>query len=160
MKGKTRFSFGCWTADATIRVVRSSAGRTVSIDGSPGWFSPVRCRVRDGPPAPARHRRQNFRIRNSSGKLSFSETKRDSGTGISGQAGFFGQTLASLVNRLSSPMPKTAASIDRTQSSTASASARPAARRCCFSCRARRWRCSTRSRNARGCATAARRCCN
>src|SRR5271155_3365469 len=40
---------------------------------------------RDGPAASVRHRRQNIRIRNSQGKLSFSETKRDSGEGISGQ---------------------------------------------------------------------------
>src|ERR1700733_4912663 len=47
-----------------------------------------------------------------------------------------------------------------TTGSTASAFALPVARKCCFSCRAKSWPCSTTSRNATACGTAARRCCN
>jgi hypothetical protein len=57
-------------------------------------------------------RLQNFRIRNSQGKVSFSETKRDSGEGISGQVPGFSSTLTSLVIESSLPMPNTNRSAD------------------------------------------------
>ncbi len=77
----------------------------------PGGFhlSDAESRRSDGPEA---RRRRNFHIRNSQGKLSFSETKRDSGEGISRQAPGFSPTVASLVIESSLPMPKPTSSAD------------------------------------------------